>query len=67
MGFIIPNDFQVLAMKAEKNFLGVCAWLADKFNLDVSGIRLIFVIATIFGLGSPVLIYFILYLVMPRN
>lgn len=54
-------------MKYEKKFLGVCAWLAEKFNLDVSGIRLIFIVATIFGLGSPILIYFILYLVMPRN
>ncbi len=54
-------------MKHEKKFLGVCAWLATRFNLDVSGIRLIFIVATIFGLGSPILIYIILYLVMPRE
>ncbi|HXH18012.1 MAG TPA: PspC domain-containing protein [Chitinophagales bacterium] len=54
-------------MKPEKKILGVCAWLAEKFNLDVSGLRLLFVAATILGLGSPILIYLILYLVMPRN
>ena len=50
---------------SEKKILGVCAWLADKFELDVGGLRIIFVAATIFGLGSPILIYFILYLIKP--
>jgi phage shock protein C len=46
-------------MKTEKKIAGVCAWLADKFELDVSVIRLVFVIATIVGIGSPILIYLI--------
>ena len=48
-------------------FLGVCAWLSDKFELDVSGIRLIFVAAAILGFGSPVILYFILYLIKPKG
>ncbi len=52
---------------AERKFLGVCAWLADKFGLDISGIRVLFIAATIFGFGSPVVIYFILYLVKPNE
>lgn len=47
----------------EKKLLGVCAWLADKYDMDVSLLRIIFVAAFIFGLGSPMLIYLILYLV----
>ena len=47
--------------------LGVCFWLADKFDFDVSGIRILFVAATIFAIGSPVVIYFILYLVKPSQ
>lgn len=43
----------------ERRVLGVCAWLADRFGLDVGGLRILFVAATILGLGSPVLIYFI--------
>ena len=35
---------------------------SKKFELYVTGIRLLFVIATILGLGSPILIYFIIYL-----
>ena len=51
----------------ERKFFGVCAWLADKFGLDVSGMRILFVAAAIFSYGSPVIIYFILYLVKPSE
>lgn len=51
----------------ERKILGVCAWLADKFEIDVSVLRLVFVIATILGVGSPVLIYLILALIKPPN
>jgi len=50
----------------EKKLLGVCAWLSYRFGIDVSMLRIAFVIATIFGLGSPILIYLILYFVMPN-
>ena len=51
----------------EGKLFGVCAWLSDKFKLDVSGIRLIFVAAAIIGFGSPVILYFILYLIKPKE
>ena len=51
----------------ERKILGVCAWLADKFGFDVSGVRILFVAAAILGLGSPIFIYFILYLVKPGD
>ena len=51
----------------ERKFLGVCAWLSDKFGLDVGGLRILFVAATVFGFGSPIIIYFILYLMKPSE
>ncbi len=51
----------------EGKILGVCAWLADRFGLDVTGLRWVFVIATILGVGSPILIYLILALVKPKE
>jgi len=54
-------------MKIEKKIAGVCAWLATKFELDVTTIRLVFIIATIIGVGSPILIYLVLWLVKPAN
>lgn len=49
-----------------KKILGVCSWLSQKFNLDLFGIRLLFVVAAILGFGSPILLYLILYLVKPK-
>lgn len=51
----------------EGKILGVCAWLSDKFELDVTGIRLLFLATTILGFGSPVILYFILYLLKPKG
>ena len=51
----------------ERKIFGVCAWLAGKFDLDVGGVRILFFAAAILGLGSPILVYFILYLVKPRE
>ena len=51
----------------KRKILGVCFWLADKFGLDVAGLRILFVAAAIFGFGSPIIIYFILYLLKPSQ
>ena len=51
----------------ERKVLGVCAWLADKFGLDIGGLRILFVAAAIFGFGSPIIIYLILYLIKPSR
>lgn len=53
-------------MSIEPKLLGVCAWLAEKFEIDVTLVRILFVAAFILGFGSPVLIYLILYLVKPK-
>ena len=52
---------------SEKKILGVCSLVSEKLYLDVSGIRMLFIIAAVLGLGSPILIYLILYLVKPKN
>jgi phage shock protein PspC (stress-responsive transcriptional regulator) len=52
---------------SEKKILGVCSWVSEKFDLNVSGIRILFIVAAILSLGSPILIYLILYLVKPKK
>ena len=51
----------------EKKILGVCAWLSDKFKIDLGALRILFIAALIFGLGSPIVIYFILYFLKPSS
>ena len=45
---------------------GVCGGLADYFNIDSSLIRIIFILLILCG-GGGVLIYFILWLVIPKE
>jgi len=51
---------------ANSVLLGVCGGLGEYFNLDPVIIRVVFVVAFFLSLGSPVLIYLILALLMPK-
>ncbi|GAB6108794.1 PspC domain-containing protein [Fusibacter bizertensis] len=53
-------------IESEAKVSGVCAGLAHYFNIDVTVIRLIWVLAIFFGVGSPILIYFIMAIVLPK-
>jgi len=50
--------------KTNKKILGVCAGLANWTGIDAMVIRLIFVVATVVGFGSPVLIYILLAMIL---
>ena len=45
---------------------GVCAGLANYLNMDVTMVRLGFILCVIFT-GVPLVLYFIAWVVMPRN
>ena len=51
--------------RTDKMIAGVCGGLAEYLGWDPTIVRIIFVVLTIMGWGSPVLLYFILALVMP--
>lgn len=51
----------------EKKFLGVCVWIAKKTNIEITWVRVGFVVATILGLGAPILIYFAIYLMLDQK
>ncbi len=55
---------KLMLNRANKKIIGVCAGLADWSGIDVTVIRILFVLATIFGFGSALLIYVILALVL---
>ncbi len=43
--------------KGNAKVFGVCAGIGNYFGIDTTLVRIGFVAATLFGLGSPVLIY----------
>ncbi|MBF4693779.1 PspC domain-containing protein [Fusibacter ferrireducens] len=57
---------QLCKIKSRGHVSGVCAGLSEYFGVDVSIIRLIWVLAIFFGVGSPVIIYFIMAIILPE-
>lgn len=51
--------------RTDRMITGVCGGIAEYLGWDPTIVRIIFVITTFLGWGSPVLLYFILALVMP--
>ena len=43
--------------KRNKRFLGVCSGIADYFGIDTTLVRVGFVLGTILGVGSLILVY----------
>jgi len=50
-----------------RKIAGVCGALAERFELDVSIVRLIFLAATIFGSGFGVLFYLMCWAAIPSE
>ena len=44
-------------------WMGVCSGIANYFDWDVNLIRIAFVLAALFGIGAPVLIYLVIGLI----
>jgi phage shock protein C len=45
---------------------GVCAGIGDFFGIDPTIVRLLFVFSVIFGYGITVLLYLVLFIVVPE-
>ena len=57
MGKLVRSNNRVIA--------GVCAGIAEYFKWNVRQLRLIWAVLSVIGVGSPVLFYLILWMVMP--
>lgn len=49
--------------RSNRKVLGVCSGLANYFEVDVMLVRIVFVLATLLGVGAPVLIYLVAALI----
>lgn len=49
--------------KGNGKVLGVCAGIADYFNLDVTLVRIAWAVATLLGFGSLILVYLVIALI----
>lgn len=57
-----------LTRSTNKSLAGVCAGIAEYFNLDPTLIRVIYACLTVFSAGFPgVILYIIMMLIMPEK
>jgi phage shock protein PspC (stress-responsive transcriptional regulator) len=47
--------------------VGVCAGLAEFFGIDPTIVRLVFALGTLFGFGSFILIYIVMFIFVPEE
>ena len=63
----MSNEKRLYRSRKDRIVGGVCAGLGDFFGLDPSLVRLLFVLVTIFGFGSMVVIYLAMLLIIPEE
>jgi phage shock protein C len=59
----LPQRKSFALSRSNRKLLGVCSGLAEHFDLDVTLVRIAFVLATFLGVGAPVLIYLVAALI----
>ena len=58
---------KLVRREADTKITGVCGAIGRYFGIDPTVVRILFVLASIFGVGSPILIYIILSIVIPND
>lgn len=59
---LLPSKSFTLG-RSNRKVLGVCSGLANYFEVDVMLVRIAFVLATLLGVGAPVLLYIVAALI----
>jgi phage shock protein PspC (stress-responsive transcriptional regulator) len=62
-----PAGPKRLVRSRDRMLGGVCAGVADYFGLDVNLVRILTVIATVLGVGSLVIVYIALWIMLPEE
>jgi len=52
---------------SERILGGVCGGLGEYFNVDPTIVRILYILFTLLSFGTGVLLYLILWLIVPRN
>ncbi|MCS7082899.1 MAG: PspC domain-containing protein [Bacteroidetes bacterium] len=58
---------QLARSRTERKLLGVCGGLARYFGLDPTLVRAVYAALTLFSVGTGILVYLLLALVLPEE
>jgi phage shock protein C len=62
-----PESRKLYRSRNNRMIVGVCAGLADFFGIDPTIVRLVFALGTLFGFGSFILIYIVMFIFVPEE
>ncbi|MBO0841122.1 MAG: PspC domain-containing protein [Sciscionella sp.] len=62
-----PSSPRLLRRGDDRMLAGVCGGIAEYFGVDATIVRLAMVIATVLGIGAPVLAYLACWLLIPER
>ncbi len=63
----MASDYPLRRSRRDVQIAGVCGGLAEFFGLDVTTVRIVYVLASIFTAFAGVLIYIILWMIIPER
>ena len=64
---VIPVQARLYRPRYGRALGGVCAGLAQHFGWDVALVRILMLVLVFFGCGTPILAYFIAWIVIPNE
>ncbi len=62
-----PESRKLYRSRNNRMIAGVCAGLAEYFGVDPTVIRLLFAAGALIGFGSFILIYIVMFVVVPEE
>ena len=63
----MSENKRLIRSMSDKMIGGVCAGLAKYFGIDVTLVRVIYAGVVLLGAGSPILLYLLLWIIMPAE
>ena len=58
---------KLIRPRHDRVLVGVCSGLGNYFGIDHTVVRLIFLLGTILGAGSFIIVYLVMWIVVPEN
>jgi phage shock protein C len=62
-----PESKKLYRSRNNRMIAGVCAGLADFFGIDTTVVRLVFAAGALLGFGSFIVIYLVMFVVVPEE
>jgi phage shock protein C len=62
-----PANKKLYRSRTNRMIFGVCAGIAEFFAIDPTIVRLVFVAGALLGFGSFILIYLVMFFVVPEE